>query len=145
MAGVEERVADFKEILAKKDEALPAEVFLGACSLLTYVNRWRFRRRPRAAWTVAHPSAISLLQTSLDAHLATSFLLLSSKQSLKSQFLRRSADVELLQEWNDLVRKGAWFDAFKRLMATNNFPEFTGRVCPAPCEGKHGIFSLIRS
>ena len=39
------------------------------------------------------------------------------------------------EEWNDLVRKGAWFDAFKRLMATNNFPEFTGRVCPAPCEG----------
>ena len=41
----------------------------------------------------------------------------------------------LIPEWNDLVRKGAWFDAFKRLMSTNNFPEFTGRVCPAPCEG----------
>lgn len=33
------------------------------------------------------------------------------------------------------MRKGAWYDAFKRLMSTNNFPEFTGRVCPAPCEG----------
>ena len=43
------------------------------------------------------------------------------------------------EEWNDLVRKGAWYDAFKRLMSTNNFPEFTGRVCPAPCEGANKI------
>jgi len=40
----------------------------------------------------------------------------------------------LIPEWNDLVYKGRNEDAFKRLMKTNNFPEFTGRVCPAPCE-----------
>ncbi|WKY45237.1 glutamate synthase subunit beta [Eubacteriaceae bacterium ES2] len=41
----------------------------------------------------------------------------------------------LIPEWNDLIYKGLWEEAFKRLMKTNNFPEFTGRVCPAPCEG----------
>ncbi|MCA5893552.1 glutamate synthase subunit beta [Isoptericola sp. NEAU-Y5] len=40
----------------------------------------------------------------------------------------------LIPEWNDLVRRGQWADAIERLHATNNFPEFTGRVCPAPCE-----------
>ncbi|WP_079709590.1 glutamate synthase subunit beta [Paraliobacillus ryukyuensis] len=41
----------------------------------------------------------------------------------------------LIPEWNDLVYKGKWKEALERLMKTNNFPEFTGRVCPAPCEG----------
>lgn len=41
----------------------------------------------------------------------------------------------LIPEWNDLVYKGRWKDALERLHKTNNFPEFTGRVCPAPCEG----------
>jgi glutamate synthase (NADPH) small chain len=41
----------------------------------------------------------------------------------------------LIPEWNDLVRTDRWFDAIERLHATNNFPEFTGRLCPAPCEG----------
>src|SRR3954467_1922128 len=41
----------------------------------------------------------------------------------------------LIPEWNDLVYKGLWKDALERLHKTNNFPEFTGRVCPAPCEG----------
>jgi glutamate synthase (NADPH) small chain len=41
----------------------------------------------------------------------------------------------LIPEWNDYVYKGFWRDAYDRLMKTNNFPEFTGRVCPAPCEG----------
>lgn len=40
----------------------------------------------------------------------------------------------LIPEWNDLVYRGRWEDAWKRLMKTNNFPEYTGRVCPAPCE-----------
>ena len=40
----------------------------------------------------------------------------------------------LIPEWNDLVRRGNWRDAIERLHATNNFPEFTGRLCPAPCE-----------
>jgi len=40
----------------------------------------------------------------------------------------------LIPEWNDLVYRGRWKDALKRLLKTNNFPEFTGRVCPAPCE-----------
>ncbi|MFP4329977.1 MAG: glutamate synthase subunit beta [Alkalispirochaetaceae bacterium] len=40
----------------------------------------------------------------------------------------------LIPEWNDLVYHGKWDEAFKRLMKTNNFPEYTGRVCPAPCE-----------
>ena len=40
----------------------------------------------------------------------------------------------LIPEWNDLVRRGRWAEASDRLHATNNFPEFTGRVCPAPCE-----------
>ncbi len=41
----------------------------------------------------------------------------------------------LIPEWNDLVYRGLWREALDRLMRTNNFPEFTGRVCPAPCEG----------
>ncbi len=41
----------------------------------------------------------------------------------------------LIPEWNDLVYKGLWREALERLHKTNNFPEFTGRVCPAPCEG----------
>ncbi|HLT63592.1 MAG TPA: glutamate synthase subunit beta [Pseudohongiella sp.] len=41
----------------------------------------------------------------------------------------------LIPEWNDLVYKGQWHEALDRLHKTNNFPEFTGRVCPAPCEG----------
>ena len=41
----------------------------------------------------------------------------------------------LIPEWNDLVYHGNWHDALIRLQKTNNFPEFTGRVCPAPCEG----------
>ncbi len=41
----------------------------------------------------------------------------------------------LIPEWNDLVYRGLWQQALDRLLKTNNFPEFTGRVCPAPCEG----------
>ena len=41
----------------------------------------------------------------------------------------------LIPEWNDLVYRGLWHEALNRLHRTNNFPEFTGRVCPAPCEG----------
>ncbi len=41
----------------------------------------------------------------------------------------------LIPEWNDLVYRGYWREALDRLLKTNNFPEFTGRVCPAPCEG----------
>jgi len=40
----------------------------------------------------------------------------------------------LIPEWNDLVRRDDWRQAIERLHATNNFPEFTGRLCPAPCE-----------
>ena len=40
----------------------------------------------------------------------------------------------LIPEWNDLVWRHDWQDAADRLHATNNFPEFTGRLCPAPCE-----------
>ncbi|GIW94158.1 MAG: glutamate synthase subunit beta [Pirellulaceae bacterium] len=41
----------------------------------------------------------------------------------------------LIPEWNDLVYQGRWREALERLHKTNNFPEFTGRTCPAPCEG----------
>lgn len=41
----------------------------------------------------------------------------------------------LIPEWNNLIYNGHWSDAIDRLHKTNNFPEFTGRVCPAPCEG----------
>ena len=41
----------------------------------------------------------------------------------------------LIPEWNDLIYRGLWREALNRLHKTNNFPEFTGRVCPAPCEG----------
>ncbi|HEX4083787.1 MAG TPA: glutamate synthase small subunit [Chthoniobacteraceae bacterium] len=41
----------------------------------------------------------------------------------------------LIPEWNDLVYRGLWHEALDRLHKTNNFPDFTGRVCPAPCEG----------
>jgi len=40
----------------------------------------------------------------------------------------------LIPEWNDLVHRDRWREAIERLHATNNFPEFTGRLCPAPCE-----------
>ncbi len=40
----------------------------------------------------------------------------------------------LIPEWNDLVYRGLWRQAYDRLHKTNNFPEFTGLVCPAPCE-----------
>ncbi len=41
----------------------------------------------------------------------------------------------IIPDWNDLVHRNRWHDAIERLHATNNFPEFTGRLCPAPCEG----------
>jgi glutamate synthase (NADPH/NADH) small chain len=41
----------------------------------------------------------------------------------------------LIPDWNDLIYRGRWQAAIERLLATNNFPEFTGRLCPAPCEG----------
>jgi glutamate synthase (NADPH/NADH) small chain len=41
----------------------------------------------------------------------------------------------LIPDWNDLVYRDRWQTAIERLLATNNFPEFTGRLCPAPCEG----------
>ncbi len=40
----------------------------------------------------------------------------------------------IIPDWNDLVYRDRWHDAYHRLRATNNFPEFTGRICPAPCE-----------
>ena len=40
----------------------------------------------------------------------------------------------LIPDWNDLVYRDKWHDAILQLHATNNFPEFTGRLCPAPCE-----------
>ena len=40
----------------------------------------------------------------------------------------------LIPDWNDLLYKGDWKGAYDRLIATNNFPEFTGRICPASCE-----------
>src|SRR6202142_1588581 len=40
----------------------------------------------------------------------------------------------IIPDWNDLVYRDRWKDAIRLLHATNNFPEFTGRVCPAPCE-----------
>ncbi len=48
----------------------------------------------------------------------------------------------LIPEWNDLVYQGEWRDALDRLHATNNFPEFTGRVCPAPCEGVSCVLGI---
>lgn len=42
--------------------------------------------------------------------------------------------LNLIPEWNDLVHRGRWKEALKALHSTNNFPEFTGRLCPAPCE-----------
>src|ERR1700681_4550786 len=40
----------------------------------------------------------------------------------------------IIPDWNDLVYRGRWKEAVRQLHATNNFPEFTGRICPAPCE-----------
>lgn len=56
----------------------------------------------------------------------------------------------LIPEWNDLVYRGEYELAYERLSLTNNFPEFTGRVCPAPCEGSctvgmHGCPVTIRN
>lgn len=41
----------------------------------------------------------------------------------------------IIPRFNDLIHKNDWYEALKQLLQTNNFPEFTGRVCPAPCEG----------
>ena len=43
----------------------------------------------------------------------------------------------IIPDFNDLVYRDQWHEASQRLHATNNFPEFTGRVCPAPCEAKY--------
>jgi len=59
-------------------------------------------------------------------------------QSAKSEFAPVVAGCpvnNVIPEWNELVYKGRWKDAVDLLHKTNNFPEFTGRVCPAPCEG----------
>jgi glutamate synthase (NADPH) small chain len=48
----------------------------------------------------------------------------------------------LIPEWNDLLYRGLWREALARLRLTNNFPEFTGRVCPAPCEGACTLGSI---
>ena len=59
-------------------------------------------------------------------------------QSAKSEYAPAVAGCpvnNLIPEWNDLIYRGRWEDALKSLHKTNNFPEFTGRVCPAPCEG----------
>jgi glutamate synthase (NADPH/NADH) small chain len=48
----------------------------------------------------------------------------------------------LIPEWNDLLYRGLWREALSRLRLTNNFPEFTGRVCPAPCEGACTVGSI---
>ena len=53
----------------------------------------------------------------------------------KSPFASGCPINNLIPEWNDLVYRGLWKQALERLHKTNNFPEFTGRVCPAPCEG----------
>src|ERR1700722_14932529 len=42
--------------------------------------------------------------------------------------------LNVIPDWNDLVYRGHWREALDALHATNNFPEFTGRLCPAPCE-----------
>ena len=64
-----------------------------------------WRSRPGAAWTAASRSATTAARSG-----------------------------NLIPEWNDLVYRGDWRAASERLHATNNFPEFTGRLCPAPCE-----------
>jgi glutamate synthase (NADPH) small chain len=51
----------------------------------------------------------------------------------------------LIPEWNELVYRGLWLEALRRLRLTNNFPEFTGRVCPAPCEGACTLGSIPKS
>ena len=59
-------------------------------------------------------------------------------QSAKSEFAPAVAGCpvnNIIPEWNDLIYNGRWKDAVDLLHKTNNFPEFTGRVCPAPCEG----------
>ena len=66
----------------------------------------RSRVKPRAAWTAAFRSAISGCPLG-----------------------------NVIPDWNDLVYRNQWRMAIDRLHATNNFPEFTGRLCPAPCEG----------
>ena len=59
-------------------------------------------------------------------------------QSAKSEYAPAVAGCpvnNLIPEWNDLIYRGRWKEALHSLHKTNNFPEFTGRVCPAPCEG----------
>merc|ERR1719253_964084 len=90
---VQDRVGDFREILAKKDEQ----------EVQTQAARCMDCGTPFCHQSVTDRSGCPL--------------------------------GNLIPEWNDLVRKGQWHEAFKRLGKTNNFPEFTGRVCPAPCEG----------
>ena len=74
-----------------------------------------FKSRGRAAWTAARPFC----------HTGT----------LLSGMATGCPINNLIPEWNDLIYRGLWRQALDRLLKTNNFPEFTGRVCPAPCEG----------
>ena len=48
--------------------------------------------------------------------------------------MRAARSGNLIPDWNDLVYRGKWREAIDQLHSTNNFPEFTGRICPAPCE-----------
>ena len=75
----------------------------------------KLQAQGRAAWTAAFRSAIP----------ATLLNGMASGCPINN----------LIPEWNDLVYRGLWQQALDRLLKTNNFPEFTGRVCPAPCEG----------
>ena len=49
----------------------------------------------------------------------------------------------LIPDWNDMVYSGKWKEALDLLHSTNNFPEFTGRICPAPCEASHGAGHIL--
>ncbi len=85
---------------------------------MSSISTWRtrnYRNRAPAAWTAAFRFAI---QAYLIGGMASGCPVNN-----------------LIPEWNDLIYNGLWREALDNLHSTNNFPEFTGRVCPAPCEG----------
>ena len=97
------------ETLAPKTASATGKSFICPCPTRPY------KPKGLAVWTAARPFAIPATSSAAWPAAAPSTI--------------------FIPEWNDLIYRGLWREALDRLHKTNNFPEFTGRVCPAPCEG----------
>ena len=105
------------------------------CHDMCVFSQWRELCRPRGVWT-AGLHFVRLTRYAAHPLTRLSFFFSDTNDaSLLHAMLQGCPVNNLIPEWNDLVYKSQWREAIERLHKTNNFPEFTGRVCPAPCEG----------